>query len=1141
MSESFDRTVRDFEHLLMELAIGFVNTPHENLDAAIQRALAMTGSFTQVDRSYLFLYDFDRQTCSNTQEWCAEGIEPMIDLLQDVPLAGIEDWLSVHLRGQIMHVPSVVALPPESALRQLLEPQGVQTLIAVPLMYGGGCIGFVGFDAVRTLKPWSEEEIKLLRVLAELFTNAEIGRRRTLEIERTRNDALTAERRLQRAMDASEFAIWEWDLEADSLLCVSGWDRLLEPGLDGRSFARSAVADRLHPDDRFKLHKLVEDSRSRPDKAFETEIRLQHADAAYRPVQCRWVVDLGRQAQAVRLCGSAVDLTRSKKAQALVERRAKIDAAISRISSRFVGIEAFDDAMAMALAEIGHLCGASRAQLFLCDTKNQVVSNSHEWCAPEVPPQKELNQRIPFARAQDTLRQLKSGEAVAVPNVTALPARLPERAFWLERGAGAVLSLPLMVGGVWEGFLTLKQVGKSANWNSEDSSLLRSVAEIIAGALARNRAEAALRSSEKNYRNVLNSLTEIVIRTDATGRMVFLNEAWTRLTGRSVEQSVGLRLADLIHPGDAVAESLRTEQACAGLEVARYALRVYDSRHELRWMSVLKRTERSGDGHVIGTLATLVDVTDQHLWEESLIQAKIRAENASEAKTLYLSNLSHELRTPMHGVLGMLELLMKSSMDVQQRRFAADAYTSAKTLLGLLDDILDIAKIERGMLKLFVGRVDLWEMTEGAVALFRLEAERKGLQLQLRIAPDVPHLIVTDELRLRQVISNLVGNAVKFTDAGSVTVSVERRFGGLRLQVADTGIGIDPAEIPRLFTPFVQLDSSNSRRFGGSGLGLPIVKEIVRLMEGNVEIVSDLGSGTRVCVDLPLHLPDSDGSFALPVKNLVLPSLPGLRVLIAEDNEINKHVACEHLERLGCTVQAVTDGQQAVDACRRGVFDVILMDCSMPNMDGLEATRQIRTICPRELRIVGCTADASEEKALACHAAGMDGMLIKPYSKDELRAVLVPAEPDGPTNAAAGVAAATVQAPVLDLAGLEQLGEDIGSGDLSVVRELLGLFRQDAPEQVAGIKRAAEAAEADRFANAVHSLKSSAAALCARRLAELCGRIELGVRRPEAGQPVHAGQLRSWAEQLSAELEAALEALEQQLDDRSPAGAALGA
>ena len=1138
-----------FEDLLMSLAIGFVNLPPRELAQEIVRALRMIGEFTGVDRCYTFLYDFKRQVASNTHEWCREGVEPMLEFLQDVPLDGLDDWVGAHLRGEVMHVPWVEDLAHGSALRGILEPQGIKTLVTLPLVYDSKCLGFVGFDAVMRRKLWSAEELTLLRMLAELFTNAEIGKRRVEALEGSRRKAESAERLLRRAVEAGKAAIWETAEGSDSLHCVSGWWGLLGEEIDHAWIPLADFRARIHPDDRGRVLGYIAVAASAPGGTAQVSFRLRHREQRWVPVLARGVFEFDSVGRLLRVSGSAVDVTESLLEDEKARKRLEMDSRLLTISSRFVDLEYYDFAVNAALCDVGECSAACRTHLVILDRERQVVNNTHEWCADGVPSQLHASQNIHFVMIRDLLPKLEEGEVVYFSAALGVDSSAAHAELLRDQGILSMVLVPLMTGGRLEGFLGLECTKSARDWAVEDVAMLRNVSEILAGALSRNRAEFALRSSEKLHRTILNNLREAVFMTDETGKITFVNQSWKSVTGIASGAALGQKLSDLLNPGDVRDEELKLKALLEGEAVARYVLRVGGAERDARWLSLrrLLLTDPAGLNH--GTLGTVMDVSEQRIWEEGLIAAKIKAESASEAKTLYLSNLSHELRTPMHGVIGMLELMMEHRIpEAQLQSHAADARSSAIALLRLLDDILDVAKCERGLIKLEEKPVNLKAVTEGVTGMFVAEALGKSISLSCEIDVSATQIFLTDELRYRQILGNILKNAVSYTDSGTVSVRLGRRPESedlgvdlelgqwlIRLEVVDTGIGIAADDLPGIFEPFVQW-SDGAPKHGGSGLGLAIGRELVGLMRGRISISSRVGEGTAVCVDLPL-MPAQRGALVVGADGILdrQDGFKGLRVLVAEDNEINRIVVRKHLERLGCEVRTVSDGVEAVVACREAFYQVVIMDCLMPVMDGFKATLEIlsNSEVGRRPVVIGCTANASEETTAMCLAAGMVAVLSKPYTRTQLahelgaslgaslaeRRVLNGASVGG-VGGAAGGAAGAMEA-VFNPAVLRLLDQQLG-GDELLSGRLIAIFREESQRQVAAAGLAMGSGDTDAMRRAAHGLKGSAAALGLGVLAQVCGEI---VDAEASANTSEFEVLAELGKRLTAEHSRALEAL----------------
>lgn len=688
-----------------------------------------------------------------------------------------------------------------------------------------------------------------------------------------------------------------------------------------------------------------------------------------------------------------------------------------------------------------------------------------------------------------------------------------EKEFLKKNDVRSILALPIFVMSKLYGFVAFIDKDRSRNWQFE-SGFMQTAADMIGSFIERYKTHAALKENENKYRNLFERSNDAILIHDFTGKILDANAKAARLVEINPWELIGYNIRDAFKPensADFRRQIIRLSKEGAAIFEARFlgAKSPYDVEISSGLIDEEQRIFQS----------IIRDITESKKLTAGLKDAKEKAEEANRLKSLFLANVSHEIRTPMNGIIGFSEIILGSEeLSVAHDR-AKSIIRESEALLKLLNRILDHAKIESGKTELEIRPTDLYNLLERIVSVMHVQASEKGLDYRLRTIGEPPQFVECDAFRLRQILMNLSSNAVKFTEEGRVELSVKNLYSDgemvdLMFAVEDTGIGIPKDRIDTIFQSFVQADGSTTRKYGGTGLGTTISKQLVELMGGSMGLESEPGRGSKFWFVLRLRICDpiietvDEMEINEDIQRMLAEErkISATSILVVEDYGPNQEVAKMHLENAGHKTTIAGNGAEAVELCRKEKFDLILMDVQMPVMDGLEATRQIRTTCEDgdKTTIIALTANADEETRSLCREAGMNDLVTKPIRKKNFLSVVdkwlffSPDERKGEIFELTENESGDTEIHSETLS--EELPEEVPPVDfeaaieefesLDFIKEMFDQFLLNIEAQIPKMESAIAEADTETVRKEAHAVKGGAFTLEARPLAEAAKKIE---------------------------------------------------
>jgi PAS domain S-box-containing protein len=913
--------------------------------------------------------------------------------------------------------------------------------------------------------------------------------------------------RLEMAVQAMGLGFWEWDLIANSVYWDEGSYRLF--GLAPNSFDGTYQSFRrmIHPDDLLLIEEKITTALDHGHE-YDIEIRIIRENGEIRHIIDRARIHRDTEGRPLRMVGINLDITGLRRTEAALRDSERRYYTLFEMSP----ISLWEEDLSRVRLRVDQLKaeGVTDFRRYFDDHPEELAASAREVRVVDV-----NRQTLKMFEAPDKKTLLGDLSPVMTPEThQAVKEEIASLAEGKRRMTLDTVNRTLTGREVHINLSAALAPGSEKTWDR----LIVSIIDIT----ARRRAEAALNERERILRTILNSNPEAQFLTDTNGTIIEANFALARRLNRPQDSLVGANIYDLLPP--ALAESRRGKLETVAR--TRRPIRFEDER-DGRYIDNYIHPITDGHDRVTGLAVLAVDITDRKQIEAELIRAKEAAEDASRAKSRFLAAMSHEIRTPMNAIIGMSNLALQGDLSPEQRENITAARNAANHLLALINDVLDLTRIESGRISLESVDFDVHELVRQIVSTFEAQIVDRPVDLSLTVAPEADRYVRGDPNRLRQILINLIGNAIKFTEEGEIRTSLRPGTPApagdgsetsieLCFSVSDTGIGISSDRLESIFDRFEQEDRSTSRKYGGTGLGLTISRELAEMMGGRMTVESTPGLGSTFSFTARFA-PGNADRLTRKRRRTEAPGLRSersLRILLAEDNEMNALLARKLLSRLGHETTVVENGAEALDALRSDCFDLVLMDVEMPEMNGFDATIRIRRGEAGEenrfIPVIAMTAHALAEFRDRAESVGMNDFVTKPFDFTELNTTI-----DRLSRENNGYCLLPDTAGVLNrTAALKRV-----AGDETLLDRLCDAFRTEAPLHLEELRNARDDVRFEPFIPSARKLSSMAGAVGAERLYRAAeALIDAAVSTPPE-------QLRPLADTLIAETERALAAL----------------
>ena len=823
--------------------------------------------------------------------------------------------------------------------------------------------------------------------LKELITKID---KQSIEIKNSNTELSETKSQLQSILDEMSDVVWSVSFpEFKSLFISPSAKYLYEVPLDVWINDSSLWEKLIHPDDKEVVPRIFKELEE--NGIYRAEYRIITPMGKVKYIHNRGKLIYEGKNRPVRLDGVMIDRTSQYQAQEMIDQELRLQETLIDIASTYINLDTKDveNTINRSLEKMGLFVSADRAYIFDYDFVKGITTNTYEWCNTGISPEIDNLKETPLEYIPQWVECHQKNQAFYIPDIKELEddGEGGLRSILEPQGIKSLISIPMLDGNELVGFVGFDSVKDYHNYSEKEKRLLFLFGQMLINIRNRQKWEYQLRLQEEKFRNIISNMNLGLLEVDVDDSIIYSNQGFCEMSGYKLEELKGKKAADLfLREEDRPKIKDKNDQRKKSISDS-YEIEILDKYGKPHWWFVSGAPNYNDKGQMIGSIGIHLDITEQKRLEQELAKAKTFAETAAKAKELFLANMSHEIRTPLNVIIGMIRQLSKEKLNNDQHFYVKQSESSAKHLLTILNNVLDIAKIESGDMEIVEQPFSPSALAFNVHSIMHSQAMDKNLEFRINVSPYIKPVLLGDETRLRQVLINLIGNSIKFTQKGSIQLTVElvqenSENQKLKFEVKDSGIGMSSEFISKIFDKFSQEQNDFNRKYEGTGLGMAISHDLIQLMGGKMEVqsIKDQGTTCSFTLTLPIGKPES---LVNKSQQISAGLFKGLKALLVEDNEMNRFIAMQSLDYLGFETVEAENGKRAVEIVENYPFDLILMDIQMPVMDGVEATIIMREKLQVTTPIIALTANAFRHDIDLYLSNGMNDFITKPYDEQD--------------------------------------------------------------------------------------------------------------------------------------------------------------